>query len=72
MPYFQIQEASLLFVDNPVGAGFRFVDDDGAYTTDVDQIAQDLLTLYKHFLLQNPTFRVCHGNGKEMHAQKRE
>ncbi len=55
---FQIQEATLLFVDNPVGTGFSYVDEDGAYTTDADQIADDLLAFFKHFLRHNPEFIV--------------
>lgn len=34
----QLQVADLVFVDNPVGAGFSYVDDSSAYTTNVTQI----------------------------------
>ena len=30
-----LNEANLLFVDNPVGAGFSYVTDEKAYTTNV-------------------------------------
>ena len=48
----------MLYVDNPVGAGYSYVDSEDALTTDVDEIALDLLTLYKEFLRANPEFKV--------------
>ncbi|XP_076453071.1 retinoid-inducible serine carboxypeptidase-like isoform X2 [Babylonia areolata] len=45
--------ANLLFIDNPVGTGYSFVDSDKAYTTDVQQIAADLLTIFKAFIKIN-------------------
>lgn len=45
--------ASLLFIDNPVGAGFSYVETDDAFTTDVHMIAKDLLTTFSAFLLAN-------------------
>ena len=53
------QAANILFVDNPVGTGYSYVDDDSAFTTDVEQIAKDLLTLFDAFLKKNPVFEVC-------------
>ncbi|XP_071105391.1 retinoid-inducible serine carboxypeptidase-like [Haliotis cracherodii] len=49
--------ASLLFVDNPVGTGFSYVDNDDAYTTDVQMIAADLLTTFQAFLKKAPEFQ---------------
>lgn len=48
----------MLFVDNPVGTGYSYVTDDTAYTTNVSQIADDLLTLFQAFLQQQPAFQV--------------
>ena len=45
----QLQAASLLFVDNPVGTGYSYVDKDSAYTHDVEEIADDMLVLLKTF-----------------------
>ncbi|KAL3878075.1 hypothetical protein ACJMK2_035707 [Sinanodonta woodiana] len=50
-----LSAASLLFVDNPVGAGFSYVDNDDAYTTNVDTIAKDLLVLLKTFFMEKST-----------------
>ena len=58
----QVQESSMLFVDNPVGAGFSYVDTEDAYTTDVEQVASDLLTLLAQFLEVNPEFKVTLGH----------
>ena len=54
----QVQTANVLFVDNPVGTGYSYVTDDSAYTTDVEQIATDLVTLFKSFLDTLPVFQV--------------
>ncbi len=54
----QVQTANVLFVDNPVGTGYSYVTDDSAYTTDVAQIAADLITLFKAFLDKMPIFEV--------------
>ncbi len=53
-----MQTANILFVDNPVGTGYSYVTDDSAYTTDVAQIATDLVTLFKAFLDKLPIFEV--------------
>ena len=53
-----MRESSVLFVDNPVGAGFSYVDTEDAYTTDVGQVADDLLVLLAAFLNQNPEYKV--------------
>ena len=53
-----VQVANVLFVDNPVGTGYSYVDNDSAYTTNVDQIAQDLLTFFSAFFKANTVFKV--------------
>jgi len=50
--------ASILFIDNPVGTGYSYVTHDSAFTTDVYQIAQDLMTTVTAFLNQLPDFQV--------------
>ena len=50
--------ANILFVDNPVGTGYSYVDEDSAYTTNVDEIAQDLMTLFEAFLKTHTVFQV--------------
>lgn len=57
-----VQAANVLFVDNPVGTGYSYVDNDSAYTTDVEGIAKDLLTLFSAFLKTHTVFQVCKGN----------
>lgn len=59
--FVQLSLASLLFIDNPVGTGYSYVESDDAYTTDVQMIAADLLTVFSAFLNQNKDFQVrCH------------
>lgn len=53
-----MKAANVLFVDNPVGTGYSYVTDKSAYTTNVSQIADDLVTLFKAFLQQQPVFEV--------------
>ncbi|XP_077618988.1 retinoid-inducible serine carboxypeptidase isoform X1 [Crocuta crocuta] len=48
-----LQSASLLFVDNPVGTGFSYVNKSDAYARDLDMVASDMLVLLK-------TFFDCH------------
>ena len=50
--------ANVLFVDNPVGTGYSYCDSDSAFTTDVSEIATDLVTLYSAFLEKLPVFEV--------------
>ena len=53
-----VKAANVLFVDNPVGTGYSYVDEDSAYTTNVDEIARDLLTLFEAFLKGHTVFQV--------------
>ncbi|XP_049717268.1 retinoid-inducible serine carboxypeptidase [Elephas maximus indicus] len=48
-----LQSASLLFVDNPVGTGFSYVNASDAYTKNLDMVASDMMVLLK-------TFFDCH------------
>ena len=57
-----LKEASLLFVDNPVGTGFSYVTDNHAYAKSVDEIAQDLVAFFKEFFQKKPDFQVCERN----------
>ena len=50
--------ANVLFVDNPVGTGYSYVDDNSAFTTNVTGIARDLITLFKAFLKIHVVFQV--------------
>ena len=50
--------ANILFVDNPVGTGYSYVDKDSAYTTNVDEITADLVTLFGAFLKKYSVFEV--------------
>lgn len=54
-----IDEANILFVDNPVGTGYSYVTDSSKYTTDVDQIAKDLVTLMVEFYKKHPTLKTA-------------
>lgn len=56
---FQVQAASLLFVDNPVGTGFSYTDRPDGYATDVAMVASDMLVLLKHFFTERTEFQVC-------------
>ncbi|XP_020035462.2 retinoid-inducible serine carboxypeptidase [Castor canadensis] len=48
-----LQSASLLFVDNPVGTGFSYVNQSGEYAKDLATVASDMMVLLK-------TFFDCH------------
>ncbi|XP_060586124.1 retinoid-inducible serine carboxypeptidase-like [Ruditapes philippinarum] len=53
-----LQVASLLFVDNPVGTGYSYVDNKDAYTHDVAGIAADMMvTLTTFFMTKSPQFQ---------------
>lgn len=51
-----LQSASLLFVDNPVGTGFSYVTSNSSFTTDLQGICDDLLTVMKQFVKSFPEF----------------
>jgi len=54
----QVNEASVLFIDNPVGSGYSYVDDLSLLTTDVQQISDDLTQLIRRFMITYPEFKV--------------
>jgi serine carboxypeptidase 1 len=61
----QLQSASLLFVDNPVGTGFSYVNQSGEYAKDLATVASDMMVLLKTFFDCHKEFQVSkdrHGN----------
>ena len=48
---------NVLFIDNPVGTGFSYVDDLKYLTTDNFQIADDLVELLRGFYEKLPQFK---------------
>lgn len=48
---------SLLFIDNPVGTGFSFTDDDRGYATNQTTIGENLYTALQQFLTIFPELR---------------
>lgn len=53
-----VQVASLLFVDNPVGTGYSYTTDSGAFAKDVDTVSRDMLVLLQHFFSSKPEFQT--------------
>lgn len=49
---------NVLFVDNPVGAGFSYVNDTKLLATNNSQIASDLMELMNSFLQKVPEFQT--------------
>lgn len=47
-----------MFVDNPVGTGYSYVEDSSQLTTDNAMIAADLVTLVKSVFSSNPDLQV--------------
>lgn len=56
-PITWLSAANLLVLDQPVGTGYSYVDDLSLLTTDVAQIASDLVTLFQNFTGSNPSFQ---------------
>jgi len=55
----QVHEASVLFLDNPVGAGFSYVDESVAnYTTNIHEITDDLISFTRNFVQLFPPLKV--------------
>ncbi|KJH51452.1 serine carboxypeptidase [Dictyocaulus viviparus] len=53
-----LQLADMVYVDSPVGAGFSYVDNEDAFTTNVTQIGHDLLVWIRQFLVIHPEYRI--------------
>ena len=53
-----LKYANLLFIDNPVGTGYSYVESNDLFTTNNTQIAQDLVVMLKSFLNSQPNFKV--------------
>lgn len=66
--------AHVLFVDNPVGSGYSYVTNSNAYTTDIQGIADDMVSLLKGFfskhpeMTTNPFYIFCESYGGKMAA----
>ncbi|XP_052128745.1 retinoid-inducible serine carboxypeptidase-like isoform X1 [Frankliniella occidentalis] len=52
-----VKYVNVMFVDNPVGTGFSYVDSTSKLTTNNKQIASDLVELTRGFLKRHPQFR---------------
>ncbi|XP_066498465.1 retinoid-inducible serine carboxypeptidase isoform X2 [Hoplias malabaricus] len=55
--WLQVNAASVLFVDNPVGTGYSYTDSEEALTKDVAMIAADMMVLLQHFFNKKPEFQ---------------
>ncbi|XP_033108031.1 retinoid-inducible serine carboxypeptidase-like isoform X5 [Anneissia japonica] len=69
-----LSAANLLFIDSPVGAGYSYVTDKSAYTTNLTEIATDLVHVLKKFLYYYCDFKTipfyifCESYGGKMTA----
>lgn len=52
-----LQTASLLFIDNPVGTGYSYVEDKEALTRNVAELSADLLVVMQAFVKRHPDFQ---------------
>ncbi|GMT12317.1 hypothetical protein PFISCL1PPCAC_3614 [Pristionchus fissidentatus] len=70
-----LQKGDLVFVDNPVGTGFSYVESNDKYTTNVAQIGNDLVAWAVDFFSihseyrNRPFFIVCESYGGKMTAE---
>uniref|UniRef100_A0A0K0FMK9 Retinoid-inducible serine carboxypeptidase n=1 Tax=Strongyloides venezuelensis TaxID=75913 RepID=A0A0K0FMK9_STRVS len=71
-----LQLSDLVFVDNPVGAGFSYVDDNTKFTKNVAEISADLLSWAKDFFnnqhpeyKKRPFYIFCESYGGKMAAE---
>ncbi|KAM8813029.1 retinoid-inducible serine carboxypeptidase [Rhynchonycteris naso] len=53
-----LQSANLLFVDNPVGTGFSYVDKNGTYAKDLATVASDMMVLLEKFFSCHQEFQT--------------
>ena len=49
---------SVLYIDNPVGTGFSFTDDDAGYANDEDDVARDLYSALQQFFTLFSSYRA--------------
>ncbi|KAK2139434.1 hypothetical protein LSH36_1793g00012 [Paralvinella palmiformis] len=56
--WLQVNEVSVLFLDQPVGTGYSYVDDPQYYATDNQEVAMDMLSWIKVFLENYPEFQT--------------
>ena len=69
-----VQLANLLFLDNPVGAGYSYVDDAALLATNNSQIAADIVTFLTALVAKYPAFSTapfhvfCESYGGKMSA----
>jgi len=55
----QVREASVLFLDSPVGAGFSYVDESvGSYAANGQQVTDDFISFIRQFIARFPQFSV--------------
>uniref|UniRef100_U5EQW7 Carboxypeptidase n=1 Tax=Corethrella appendiculata TaxID=1370023 RepID=U5EQW7_9DIPT len=52
-----VKDVNVLFIDNPVGSGYSYVDNLKLLTTNNEQIARDLIALIKDFYKELPEFK---------------
>lgn len=53
-----VKDMNVMFIDNPVGSGYSYVDGLSYYTKNNKQIALDLVELMKQFYVDHPEFRT--------------
>uniref|UniRef100_A0A8D0KNK8 Carboxypeptidase n=1 Tax=Salvator merianae TaxID=96440 RepID=A0A8D0KNK8_SALMN len=53
-----LQTASVLFVDNPVGTGYSYVNDTLAYATDLCMVTSDMMTVLREFFNSRAEFQT--------------
>ncbi|XP_022124612.2 retinoid-inducible serine carboxypeptidase [Pieris rapae] len=56
--YTWIKNFNVIFLDNPVGTGFSYVDDLSLLTTTNDEIAQDFVKVMQGFYTKHPEFET--------------
>ena len=65
----------MVYVDNPVGAGFSYVDNNNAFTKNITDIGNDLLAWLRQFLVihseyrSRPFYIFCESYGGKMTAE---
>ncbi|XP_076264952.1 retinoid-inducible serine carboxypeptidase-like isoform X1 [Rhynchophorus ferrugineus] len=70
-----VHHANVLFVDNPVGTGFSYVEQNSQFTTTNAQIADDFVAFLQQFYAELPSFKqvplyiFCESYGGKMTAQ---